>query len=46
VLAVPYANVWIGIAFLITASGALFVGTQIMFEVREEEMRNGIYLKC
>ncbi|CAL3972291.1 unnamed protein product [Diplocarpon coronariae] len=35
-----------GIAFLITAWGVLFVGIQVMFEVRESEMRNGIYLKC
>ncbi|EDO03291.1 hypothetical protein SS1G_05772 [Sclerotinia sclerotiorum 1980 UF-70] len=35
-----------GIVFLITAWGALFVGCQIMFEVRESEHRKGIYLRC
>ncbi|KAK2625474.1 hypothetical protein QTJ16_004786 [Diplocarpon rosae] len=35
-----------GIAFLLTASCVLFVGIQVMFEVRESEMRKGIYLKC
>ena len=37
---------WEGITFFVAACGALFVGVQIMFEVREEEMRKGIYLKC
>ncbi|KAE8450609.1 hypothetical protein EG329_005953 [Mollisiaceae sp. DMI_Dod_QoI] len=35
-----------GLVFLITASSALFVGIQVMFEVREAEMRKGIFLKC
>lgn len=35
-----------GFLFFITASGCLFVAVQIMFELREEEKRNGIYLKC
>ncbi|PBP23014.1 MBOAT family protein [Diplocarpon rosae] len=35
-----------GIAFLLTAWCVLFVGIQVMFEVRESEMRKGIYLKC
>lgn len=37
---------WSGIAFLVTACCALFVGVQMMFEVREQEMRDGFYLKC
>jgi protein-cysteine N-palmitoyltransferase HHAT len=36
----------IGIAFLVTASSALFIGIQVMFEIREAEMRKGIFLKC
>jgi len=35
-----------GIFFLVTASSVLFVGIQVMFEVREAEMRKGIFLKC
>jgi len=35
-----------GLVFLVTASSALFVGIQVMFEVREGEMRKGIFLKC
>ncbi|CZS98819.1 related to glycerol transporter [Rhynchosporium agropyri] len=35
-----------GLAFLIFASSVLFVGIQVMFEVRESEMRKGIFLKC
>ncbi|KUJ24606.1 glycerol:H+ symporter-like protein [Mollisia scopiformis] len=35
-----------GLAFLVTASSVLFVGIQVMFEVREAEMRKGIFLKC
>ncbi|KAL2154276.1 hypothetical protein VTH82DRAFT_2952 [Thermothelomyces myriococcoides] len=35
-----------GIAFLITACGALFVGIQVMFEIRQSEYRRGINLKC
>ncbi|OBT44833.1 hypothetical protein VE00_04954 [Pseudogymnoascus sp. WSF 3629] len=37
---------WGGIAFLLTAAGVLFTAIQIMFEVRESEIRNGIDLKC
>ena len=36
----------VGVAFLAGACGALFVGTQVMFEVREEEKRHGIRMKC
>ncbi|KAL1953682.1 hypothetical protein VTO42DRAFT_2355 [Malbranchea cinnamomea] len=35
-----------GIAYLMVACAALFVGVQVMFEVREEELRAGIRLKC
>ncbi|KAI9770920.1 MAG: glycerol transporter [Geoglossum simile] len=35
-----------GLVFLATACGALFIGTQVMFEAREREMRQGIWLKC
>ena len=35
-----------GVLFLVMACGALFVGAQVMFEVREEEVRNGIRMKC
>ena len=28
------------------ACTALFVGSQVMFEVREQELRQGITLKC
>ncbi|KAK8181962.1 glycerol:H+ symporter [Phyllosticta capitalensis] len=35
-----------GLAFFAGACGALFVGVQVMFEVREEELRHGIKLKC
>jgi protein-cysteine N-palmitoyltransferase HHAT len=35
-----------GVAFLVTASSALFVGIQVMFEIRQAEMRRGIFLKC
>ncbi|QLL30336.1 hypothetical protein HG536_0A01530 [Torulaspora globosa] len=35
-----------GITFAVTASGALFIAVQIMFEQREHERRHGINLKC
>ncbi|CAG8978149.1 hypothetical protein HYALB_00012011 [Hymenoscyphus albidus] len=35
-----------GMAFLVTAWGVLFVGIQVMFEVRQSEARKGIFLKC
>ncbi|KAK2068271.1 hypothetical protein P8C59_002919 [Phyllachora maydis] len=37
---------WSGPLFLLTACGALFVGVQVMFEVRQSELRKGIDLKC
>ncbi|PYH37389.1 putative glycerol:H+ symporter (Gup1) [Aspergillus neoniger CBS 115656] len=36
---------WAGIIYLISACCALFVGVQVMFEIREEEARAGIDLK-
>ncbi|KAF2499946.1 MBOAT-domain-containing protein [Lophium mytilinum] len=35
-----------GLGFLVAACAALFVGAQVMFEVREQEMRDGVKLKC
>lgn len=35
-----------GILFLITAFTAIFMGVQVMFEIRESEARKGIALKC
>ncbi|KAE8153418.1 MBOAT, membrane-bound O-acyltransferase family-domain-containing protein [Aspergillus avenaceus] len=35
-----------GLVYLVTACAALFVGVQVMFEIRQEELRAGIDLKC
>ncbi len=35
-----------GLVFLAAACGALFVGAQVMFELREQELRRGIRMKC
>ncbi|KAK6465181.1 MBOAT, membrane-bound O-acyltransferase family-domain-containing protein [Scheffersomyces coipomensis] len=35
-----------GIQFFILSSGALFVASQVMFELRESEKRRGIDVKC
>lgn len=35
-----------GLAYLISCCVVLFVGVQVMFEVREDELRAGINLKC
>ncbi|PFH46767.1 hypothetical protein AMATHDRAFT_82449 [Amanita thiersii Skay4041] len=35
-----------GVRYLIFAISCLFVGVQVMFEYREEELRNGIYRRC
>ena len=35
-----------GLTFLLVACGALFVGVQVMFELREQELRHGIKMKC
>lgn len=40
------AGSYSGVMYLVAACAALFVGVQMMFEIREEEMRQGIYLKC
>lgn len=37
---------WSGIMFLVLVLGGLFIAVQIMFELREEEKRNGIDLRC
>ncbi|EGX89421.1 glycerol: H+ symporter (Gup1), putative [Cordyceps militaris CM01] len=37
---------WSGFLFLVTACSALFVGIQVMFEIRETEKRQGITLRC
>lgn len=40
------ANLETGLIFLVTACSCLFVGIQVMFEIREEEKRKGVTLKC
>ncbi|KAL2870767.1 putative glycerol:H+ symporter (Gup1) [Aspergillus lucknowensis] len=35
-----------GLVYLVSACCALFVGAQVMFEIREEELRAGIRMKC
>jgi D-alanyl-lipoteichoic acid acyltransferase DltB (MBOAT superfamily) len=35
-----------GIEFFVLSLGALFVGSQVMFELRESEKRKGIDVKC
>ena len=35
-----------GAIFFVTACAALFVGVQVMFEIRESEKRRGVFLKC
>ncbi|KAG5992432.1 hypothetical protein E4U43_003768 [Claviceps pusilla] len=37
---------WSGLIFLLVACGCLFVGIQIMFEIRESEKRKGATVKC
>lgn len=36
----------VGLRFLILSLGALFVGAQVMFELREAEKRRGVNVKC
>lgn len=36
----------IGVIFLTVACACLFVGIQVMFEIRESEKRKGATLKC
>lgn len=40
------AGSYSGMAYMVGACAALFVGVQVMFEVREGELRAGIRLKC
>ncbi|OOQ85221.1 putative glycerol:H+ symporter (Gup1) [Penicillium brasilianum] len=35
-----------GVAYMISCCVVLFVGVQVMFEIREDELRAGINLKC
>ncbi|KAG2031729.1 MBOAT, membrane-bound O-acyltransferase family-domain-containing protein [Suillus americanus] len=37
---------WQGFRFLLAAICIIFVGVQLMFEYREEEMRKGVYRRC
>ncbi|KAM4067246.1 MBOAT, membrane-bound o-acyltransferase family protein [Hirsutella rhossiliensis] len=37
---------WSGLLFLVVACSCLFVGVQVMFEIREAEKRKGVTLKC
>ncbi|KOS21410.1 Glycerol uptake protein 1 [Escovopsis weberi] len=37
---------WSGFIFILTACACLFVGVQVMFEIRESEKRKGVTLKC
>ncbi|CEJ85203.1 Putative Glycerol uptake protein [[Torrubiella] hemipterigena] len=37
---------WSGFMFIVTACSCLFVGIQVMFEIRESEKRKGVMLKC
>ncbi|KAF9475454.1 MBOAT-domain-containing protein [Pholiota conissans] len=37
---------WDGIRFMVLCSSCLFVGVQLMFEYREEELRQGIVRRC
>jgi hypothetical protein len=39
-------TVKLGLFFLGVACAALYTGVQIMFELREQELRRGIKLKC
>ena len=37
---------FLGASFFLVASATLFVGVQVMFELREAEKRRGIDVKC
>jgi len=37
---------WAGVRFMAFAMACLFIGAQVMFEYREEELRQGIYRRC
>lgn len=36
----------IGLVFLAGACAALFTGVQVMFELRQQELRQGVQMKC
>lgn len=36
----------LGVLFVTLAATVLFMAIQIMFEIRESEIRRGIHLKC
>ena len=36
----------VGLAFVVAVVVSLFIGTQVMFEIREDEKRRGINLRC
>lgn len=40
------AGSYSGVVFMAAACAALFVGVQVMFEIRESEVRQGIKMKC
>ncbi|KAK9321501.1 MBOAT, membrane-bound O-acyltransferase family-domain-containing protein [Lipomyces orientalis] len=39
-------STWMGIPYFLFTSACLFVGVQVMFEVRAQEARQGINLRC
>ena len=46
VLYLDFADSMTGLVFLATACAALFVGVQVMFETRQQELRQGIKMAC
>jgi len=36
----------LGLLFVVAVVVSLFIGTQVMFEIREDEKRRGINLRC
>lgn len=36
----------VGLAFVVAVVVSLFIATQVMFEIREDEKRRGINLRC
>ena len=36
----------VGLAFVVAVVASLFIATQVMFEIREDEKRRGINLRC
>ena len=45
-LLVSLTSSYSGIAYMVSCCAVLFVGVQVMFEIREDELRAGINLKC